>query len=293
LTAAIDFAEPTPAYPRPEPMPTPDQRKVALSVTNVDRLRADPYQFYAAAILRLPELERLDASPTAAWQGTVAHRSLEVWHGTGRPLAEIAEQELHAMHAHPLTRALWRPRLLKALEWIEAQVAADPIRKPELWEEWGRMEWRGVTLRGRIDRLDRLEDGSFAVVDYKTGRPPSGAQVEAGYALQLGTLGLMVEGGAFDPVRGAATRFEYWSLGKSKDSDTGFGYVSTPLLEGNKRSGIPPAEFLLEARRYLDEALDHWILGTEPFTARLNPDAPGYATYDQLMRLDEWLGRAP
>jgi ATP-dependent helicase/nuclease subunit B len=128
-------------------------------------------------------------------------------------------------------------------------------------------------------------------VDYKTGRPPSGAQVEAGYALQLGTLGLMVESGAFPEARGPATRFEYWSLGKSKDSETGFGYVTTPLLEGNKRSGIPPGEFLPQARFFLDEALDHWILGSEPFTARLNPDAPGYATYDQLMRLDEWVGR--
>jgi ATP-dependent helicase/nuclease subunit B len=292
FAAAIDFAPAAEPYPRPEPEPTPEQRKVALSVSSLDRLRADPYQFYASAILRLPELEPLDAEPPPAWQGTVAHKILEVWHETGRPLAAIAEQELRAMHAHPLTRALWRPRLLKALAWIEAQVADDPSRKPELWEAWGRMDWRGVTLRGRIDRLDRLEDGSFAVVDYKTGKPPSGAQVAAGYALQLGTLGLMVEGGAFDPVQGTATRFEYWSLGKSKDSDTGFGYITTPLLEGAKRSGIPPAEFLPEARRYLDEALDFWILGSKPFTARLNPDAPGYATYDQLMRLDEWIGRA-
>ena len=28
----------------------------------------------------------------------------------------------------------------------------------------------------------------------------------------------------------------------------------------------------------------------EPFTARLNPDADVYSTYDQLMRLDEWIG---
>jgi len=31
-------------------------------------------------------------------------------------------------------------------------------------------------------------------------------------------------------------------------------------------------------------------LGAEPFTARLNPDIGGYNDYDQLMRLDEWLG---
>ena len=42
----------------------------------------------------------------------------------------------------------------------------------------------------------------------------------------------------------------------------------------------------------LHEALDRWILGEEPFTARLDPDFPATPTYDQLMRLDEWIGGA-
>ena len=41
----------------------------------------------------------------------------------------------------------------------------------------------------------------------------------------------------------------------------------------------------------LREAIARWLLGSEPFTARLNPDLPGYSDYDQLMRLDEWQGR--
>jgi ATP-dependent helicase/nuclease subunit B len=119
----------------------------------------------------------------------------------------------------------------------------------------------------------------------------SGAQGEKGFALQLGTLGLMFEAGGFKDAQGAASRFEYWSLGKSDKSETGFGYISTPLHIPPKRSGIPPEEFLPQASWFLHEALDKWILGSEPFTARLNPDAKGYATYDQLMRLDEWMGR--
>jgi ATP-dependent helicase/nuclease subunit B len=291
LARALDDARPASPYLQPEPTPDAQQRKVALSVTGLDRLRADPYQFYAGSILRLSEMDALDADPGPAWQGELAHKILEVWHKTGRPIADIAAEQLAQMHAHPLTRALWRPRLLKALEWVEGQIAADPSRVPALFEEWGCMEWSGVTIRGRIDRLDRLEDGSYAVVDYKTGRPPSGAQVEAGYALQLGTLGLMVENGGFAKATGKATRFEYWSLGRSDKSETGFGYVTTPIREGAKRSGIAPDAFLPKAREYLDDALNRWILGDEPFTARLNPDAPGYATYDQLMRLDEWMGR--
>ncbi|WP_337190456.1 PD-(D/E)XK nuclease family protein [Tsuneonella aeria] len=292
LAAAIDDAPAAAPYPRPQPMPDAAQRKVALSVTGLDRLRADPYQFYASSILSLSELDALDADPGPAWQGELAHLILEDWHRTGQPMQALADARLEAMHAHPLTRALWRPRLMKALEWVEMEVAADPQRTPALWEERGRMDYRGVTLHGRIDRLDRLADGSFAVVDYKTGRPPSGAQVEAGYALQLGTLGLMVEGGAFDKLADArATRFEYWSLGRNDKSVTGFGYITTPIKEGNKRSGIAQREFLPQAKVFLDAALDAWILGEAPFTARLNPDAPGYATYDQLMRLDEWAGQ--
>jgi len=34
----------------------------------------------------------------------------------------------------------------------------------------------GVTVRGIIDRLDELEDGNLAVVDYKTGRAPRSEQ---------------------------------------------------------------------------------------------------------------------
>ena len=221
----------------------------------------------------------------------MAHAILEKWHDGEGSMAELATRELEAMNAHPLTRALWRPRLLKALEWVEQTIADAPDRTPFKWEQWGEMHVRGVRVFGRIDRLDQCQDGSFVVIDYKTGKPPSGKQVENGYALQLGTLGLIVEAGGFKGVIGDASGFEYWSLGKSKESDSGFGYVTTPIKFGNKRSGVEPDMFLPEAKRYLDEALDHWVLGDHPFTARLNPDAKGYATYDQLMRLDEWLGR--
>jgi len=195
------------------------------------------------------------------------------------------------MNAHPLMRALWRPRLMKALEWIEAQIAASPERVPAVIEDWGEIDVRGVTVFGKADRIDVLPEGRLAVVDYKTGMPPSRQQVAQGYALQLGTLGLMAAAGAFDKARGEPVRFEYWSLGSSKTSETGFGYVQSAVKETERQKGLTLDEFLPKAEAFLNEALDLWILGDAPFTARLNPDAPGYATYDQLMRLDEWMGR--
>src|SRR5690606_3974158 len=101
-----------PAYPRPAPRPTAEQRKVTLSVTALDRLRGDPYQFYASHILRLRSLDPLDAEPSPAWRGQVAHKALERWHRERGDLHAIALEELEAMNAHPLMRALWQPRLL-------------------------------------------------------------------------------------------------------------------------------------------------------------------------------------
>jgi ATP-dependent helicase/nuclease subunit B len=71
-----------------------------------------------------------------------------------------------------------------------------------------------VTVQGRVDRIDRLADGGLAIIDYKTGAPPSAKAVENGFALQLGLLALIARAGGFDGVTGEPEAFEYWSLAK-------------------------------------------------------------------------------
>lgn len=294
LARALDRPDAREHYSRPKVMPSAEQRKVDISVTALDRLHSDPYQFYANSILRLKELDGLEAEPSAAWQGTAAHNILEHWHKSGAQAGEIAKSAdriFTDMNHYPLMRALWRPRLVAALEWVEGAISADPDRTPTVIEEWGEMEHRGVRIFGKADRIDILADGSLAIVDYKTGKPPSRSAVAAGYNMQLGTTGLMVAAGAFkDKIAGSTEKFEYWSLGKSEKSDTGFGYVESAAKLKQHRSGIELEDFLDKSEEFLDSALDTWILGDEPFVARLNPDARNYNTYDQLMRLDEWLG---
>lgn len=291
LARAIDTGSAVPWHPRPSPKPAPDQRRgKELSVTTLDRLRSDPYQFYAQKVLRLKQLDLLDAQPTAAWQGTLAHAILEDWHKGAGSMEALADKHLAKMDAHPVMRALWRPRLLKALAWVQAEVEGAEGRQPIAWEKSGRLDYRGLVLTGKADRIDRLADGSLAIVDYKTGKPSSWKAVDAGYAMQLGTLGLLAAAGAFPEISGQPTVFEYWSFGSNKTAG-GFGYVETPLKVPGKKVGIEPDQFLPKAKAHLDDALDRWILGEEGFTARLNPDAVVYTEYDHLMRLEEWLGR--
>lgn len=295
LARAIDLAAAAPAYPRPQPCPSAEQRDVPLAVTAIDRLRGDPYQFYASAILRLRRLDGLDAEPSAAWQGTVVHAVMEAWHKQGGgvgALVALAQQELARMQAHVVTRGLWWPRLSRALEWIDQQIARDRGDGREVLasEIKGEFTLAGVKIHGRADRIDRRGDGRLVVVDYKTGKPPSGGQVRDGFALQLGTLGLIAAARGFKDVSGLPDGFEYWSFGKSDDSETGFGYVYEPVA-GGRKAGLPRDEFLMQTQRYLLDAIDRWIKGDEPFTARLNPDLGGYNDFDQLMRLDEWQAR--
>jgi ATP-dependent helicase/nuclease subunit B len=292
LARLLDDAAQVPAHPRPQPRPSAEQRLVDVSVTGLDRLRGDPYQFYASAILQLRSIDALDAEPSAAWKGEVAHLIMELWHKAGEPeggLKPIAQQVLVDQNAHPLMRALWWPRLSAALETFERLILAAKAQGRQVLgvEAWGDMRRRDVRIHGRADRIDRKPDGSLAVVDYKTGQPPTGRRVEEGFALQLGLIALIAQDGGFDGIEGTADAFEYWSMAKGKDG--AMGYTFEPVLEGRKKSGIPREDFLPETARFLDDALDRWILGDEPFTARLNPELGSYADYDQLMRLDEWI----
>ncbi|HYI42457.1 MAG TPA: PD-(D/E)XK nuclease family protein, partial [Sphingomicrobium sp.] len=140
----------------------------------------------------------------------------------------------------------------------------------------------GITVEGRADRIDRLADGGVAIIDYKTGAPPSQKAVDAGFALQLGLLGLIARAGGFEGVSGEPKSHEYWSLMRSKD---GFGLLRCP----DKKLGA--GEFLSLAESKFGEAARKWLSGTEPFTAKLNPAYAPYGDYDQLMRLEEWYGR--
>lgn len=284
-------------YPRPRPMPSPQQRLVDISATGLDRLRSDPYQFYAASILQLKRLDLLDAAPSPAWQGSAVHDILDAWHKAGEPAGELvatAHKVLDGMSAHPLMRFLWRPRLVKALEWIDQQIVRQREEQERLVlgsELWGDIRFKGVRIHARADRIDRLADGNLAIVDYKTGKPPSGSRVAQGFALQLGLIGLIAREGGFPGISGEPEKFEYWSFGRDKKraDEHGFGYVEEPILEGKKQSGVAREEFVDLTADFLSGALDRWILGNDPFTARLNPDLPSYTDYDQLMRLDEWI----
>ncbi len=291
LTDAIDGAPPEPRAPRPAPKPPAAIRPRVISVTDVDRLKADPYAFYAKTMLKLRPLDALDAEPGPAWRGSAIHAVLDDWarHDNFDParLHDRVAAMLNDAGAHPLLRALWEPRLSGAIDWIAAQIARDAVagRQVVASEIEGVIDIGGVRLRGIADRIDRI-DGALAIVDYKTGKAPSPKAVAAGFAMQLGLLGLIAERGGFAGASGSVSTFEYWSL--ASDGKGGFGKRSSPV-GGN--SDIAADAFVATAAAQFADAAAHWLIGDAPFIAKLVPDYAIYEDYDHLMRRDEWYGR--
>ncbi len=291
---AIDTPAAYAAAGRPAPKPPVALRPRRISVTEVDRLKADPYAFYARRMLRLSPMDAVDADPTAAWRGTAVHDVLERWATDDKLDPEGLRRRLDALRddprTHPLLRALWVPRLREAIDWV-ARFTHEKLAEGRSVigvECDGRLDIAGVELRGKADRIDRAFDGSLAIIDYKTGKAPSAKAVAAGYSLQLGLLGLIAERGGFENIGGTATQFEYWSL--TRDGD-GFGKMATPVSPDGSKGRVPTAEFVGMAKQHFEDAVRRFLTGDEAFVAKLVPEYAPYAEYDQLMRRDEWYGR--
>jgi ATP-dependent helicase/nuclease subunit B len=288
LAAALDASATVEPATRPAPRPPKEARPKRIAVTDLDRLKADPFAFYAKAILRLKREDPVDAEHHAAWKGTAVHEVLEAWFKedgcdpiklSARARAMIADEAIH-----PMLRALWSPRLMEAIDWIAAEsiIDRDLGRSPIIAEEFGEAEVAGVTLYGKVDRVDRLPDGKLAIIDYKTGQAPRPKAVAEGFALQLGLLSLIARDGGFVGIKGEAGAHEYWSLAKKNGR---IGYRWSP--DGDEG----PDAFVARAYVHFADAASKWLLGDEPFQAKLNPAYAPYEDYDQLMRLEEWYGR--
>ncbi|MDZ3832455.1 MAG: double-strand break repair protein AddB [Sphingopyxis sp.] len=290
LAAEIDVppgdAEPA---PRPAPRPPAAERPRKISVTGVDRLARDPFAYYANQILGLSPLDPLSAAPDPRWRGTRIHKLFEDW-VRGGASREGFESELAALHRDPaldaIARAFWLPRVEPALRWAAAQLWEADARQPIGVEMRGEAVIDGITLHGKADRIDRLADGSLAIVDYKSGGAPSAKAAFDKLDNQLGLLGLLAERGGVAGVEAATvSSLEYWSLRPDRRAG-GAGRISNSY---GARSGLKNAEEAVDhAADALAELAALYLFGDAPFAPG---EAAGRGDYDQLARRDEWFGR--
>jgi ATP-dependent helicase/nuclease subunit B len=288
-----DAGPPQPAAP-PEPRPPVAVRPRSLSVTQVETWVRDPYAIFARHILGLRALEPLAADPDAAERGTAVHQALDrfvadhpgVLPPDALDLLLVAGREAFGpLLERPGVRAFWWPRFMRIAEWFVAhesdyrqtvQVAGSEVS--------GRlMVAGGFEVRAKADRLDRLNDGGLAIIDYKTGQPPPTREVIEGYAPQLPLEAAIAAAGGFEGISGEeVVRLSYWRVnggrvpGEVRDLKLDAGETAAAALKG------------------LEDLVAAFANPRTPYYARPRPAAaPVFSDYDHLARVKEWTAGGP
>lgn len=276
----------------PRPRPPIEARPVSFSVTQIETWQRNPYAIYARRVLDLNALDPLDGEPGAADRGNLIHDALDGFIRAGPPedpdaalavLLEHGRQVFETVIDRPAVWAFWWPRFERIARWF---IAAEAERAPSLsashTEVRGAIDLPGpnglVTLTAIADRLDHRSDGSWTIIDYKTGRVPRRADVDEGLAPQLPLEALILRRGGFkDLPGGEAASLDYWRL-------TG---------------GEPAGEMRAHDRDVdaLVDASEAGLLGLiqafgdvdTPYLAVPDPDlAPAFDDYAHLARIKEW-----
>jgi ATP-dependent helicase/nuclease subunit B len=289
--------EPRPVRP-PRPCPPVALRPRRLSVTEIETWLRDPYAIHARHVLKLTSLRPLDEATDAADYGSLVHAGLHHFleaHGARWPAdaaTELRRAMARALAEADLREALeawWAPRLDRIAEWVAGVEAERRSQAPLvalITEASGTLELARpgglFRLTGRADRIERWREGGLAILDYKTGTPPSQKEVDAGLAPQLLLEAAMAEAGAFgEEVSGTAEELTYWHL-------TG-GFHPGELRALFKGDAAAIAVAVAAAREALCSLIDAY---DSPGRCYLSQPQPGYALrfsdYAQLARVAEW-----
>jgi ATP-dependent helicase/nuclease subunit B len=287
LEAARGVDQPTHFISTQEPLPTPPLhlRPRELHVTDIERLRRNPYAFYARKILQLAPLDDLDADPGAADRGSRIHKALELFFNA--PQGDLMQQLKLAfadMADRPQVQTLWMPRFAHMAAWIAAQ--SDPAWQLLRNEQAGQMALPDFVVRGRADRIDIAADGqALRIIDYKTGSPPTAKQLLAGFALQLPLLAHIAQAGGFTDVPAlSVTALEAWVLKGGEDKA---GEIKN-LFKDNAAD-----EIMAVAHATVLQLVALFDKANTPYPYKSGPARGGGQDYHHLARVDAWQGRLP
>ena len=295
LARALDHPAQVKSAERPAPKPKVEARPSRLSVTAIEDWLRDPYTIYAKYILRLQPLDAVDTPPGARDRGTVIHGAIGDYtekfaaKPPADPLKELlalGEKHFAALADYPEARAFWWPRFVRIAQWFASWDSARRDGLSALHAEIrGELKFpvgkRQFTLSAIADRIERRKDGSYAILDYKTGAARTEKQVRTGLAPQLTLEAAILRAGGF----------KYVSAGSVSE-------ITYVTLKGGEPAGKPSEIAFKDGTP--DSQADHTLARLKGLAARFENEATPYLSllhpmwkfhygdYDHLARVKEW-----
>ena len=292
---ALEHPEQVKAAARPAPKPPLAARPSRLSVTAIEDWLRDPYTIYAKYILKLMPLDAVDTAPGARDRGTVIHGAVGDYTAKFAaalpedPLAallKLGEKRFEPLNDYEEARAFWWPRYQRIARWF---VPWDVERRLDLKalhaEIRGDVKFpvgnREFTLSAIADRIEQRGDGSYAIIDYKTGSGRTEKQVRTGLAPQLTLEAAILRGGGFKGIApGSVSEIAYVTLkggeppGKHSGIDFKDGTPDTQADHALAELKALAAKFENIETAYLSLVHPMWT--------------NHYGDYDHLARVKEW-----
>jgi ATP-dependent helicase/nuclease subunit B len=299
----LDLPDEIKPVPQPAPRPPRATRPLRLSVTAIEDWLRDPYTIYAKFILKLAPLDPVDMPLSVADRGSAIHDALGEFTQTFsthlpddpvRALRDIGEKYFEPLMERPEARALWWPRFQRIAAWfadweitrrgnvraIEAEIRGEiaiPLDNERIFH-----------LSARADRIERRHDGTFAVLDYKTGQPPTGKQVRMGLSPQLTLEAAILREGGFKGIPADSSVSELVYVRLSGNNPPGEQRLLELKINKSDRPQ-PPDEAADEARRKLEALIRAFEDEAQAYTSlNLSMWSNRYGTYDDLARIKEW-----
>ena len=282
---------------RPAPAPAREARPKSLSVTEIETLLRDPYSIYAKYVLRLRPLDAVDTPLGARDRGTVIHEAVGTFTETYagdlpdnalEELLRIGEAEFAALQEFPDARAFWWPRFQRIARWLtQFEMERRPRIKKLHAEIGGKLDIPlkdgAFTLRTRADRIEELTDGSFAILDYKTGRISGRKEVRTGLAPQLTLEAAILRAGGFGDfgMAKSVSEIAYISI-RGGEPPGELKPIEWDDTTPNAQADRALAKLTGVIARFDDEAQPYLSKERPQFLRRYPGD------YDHLARVREW-----
>ena len=161
---------------------------LALSASDIETYRLCPLKYKFARVFRIPEEPSINQR-----FGIAVHQVLERYHATGGGSLEQLMQLFEAAwrragFGDSNDDVQFRQRAVEALKryWeLDRERTSEPVS----FERSFSFRLGPHLLRGRVDRVDRLPDGSYELIDYKTGKAKTARELREDVQLSLYQMG--------------------------------------------------------------------------------------------------------